>query len=74
MASWPSQKERQELSEVMQSEGFPGCIGFIDGTTIPLSQKPPVVGKRFQVFEKSLITERGLASKERCQQHIFKEN
>ncbi|KNZ63487.1 uncharacterized protein VP01_1137g4 [Puccinia sorghi] len=25
---------------IMQDEGFPGCIGFVDGKTIPLSQKP----------------------------------
>ena len=47
LASWPTQEERQELSQVMQNEGFPGCIGFVDGTTIPLSQKPPVDGNHY---------------------------
>ena len=47
LASWPTQEERRELSQVMQNEGFPGCIGFVDGTTIPLSQKPPVDGNHY---------------------------
>ncbi|KNZ63056.1 hypothetical protein VP01_11934g2 [Puccinia sorghi] len=42
LASWPTQEEQVELSQVMQGEGFPGGIGFLDGTTIPLSQKPPI--------------------------------
>ncbi|CAH7671696.1 hypothetical protein PPACK8108_LOCUS6502 [Phakopsora pachyrhizi] len=32
--------ERDESSQVMTLEGFPGYIGFIDGTAIPLHQKP----------------------------------
>ena len=28
----------------MQQEGFPGCVGFVDGTTITLSQKPALNG------------------------------
>jgi hypothetical protein len=31
----------------MQEEGFPGCVGFVDGTTIPLSQKPPIDGNHY---------------------------
>ena len=34
---WPNQERRQEISEVMKAEGFNGCVGFVDGTTIPLS-------------------------------------
>ncbi|KAF9200375.1 hypothetical protein BGZ59_003345, partial [Podila verticillata] len=37
---WPNPKRRKEIGQVMKKEGFPSCIGFIDGTTIPLSQKP----------------------------------
>lgn len=44
---WPSQAERLELSQIMQDEGFPGCIGFVDETTIPLSQKPPIDGNHY---------------------------
>lgn len=29
----------------MAAKGFKGCIGFIDGTTFPLSQKPAVDGE-----------------------------
>ena len=47
LASWPTREERVELSQVMQEEGFPGCIGFVDGTTIPLSQKPPIDGNHY---------------------------
>ncbi|KAH9456212.1 hypothetical protein Pst134EB_012415 [Puccinia striiformis f. sp. tritici] len=47
LASWPTQEERLEMSQVMQDEGFPGCVGFVDGTTIPLSQKPPVDGNHY---------------------------
>jgi len=47
LASWPTQEEQLEISHVMQTEGFPGCIGFVDGTTIPLSQKPPIDGNHY---------------------------
>ncbi|MBW0576780.1 hypothetical protein O181_116495 [Austropuccinia psidii MF-1] len=30
---------RIEISTSMELEGFPGCIGFLDGTTIPLFQR-----------------------------------
>lgn len=44
---WPDESRRTELSQVMREEGFPGCIGFIDGTTIPLSQKPAMQGAAY---------------------------
>lgn len=54
---WPNAERRKEISAVMTEEGFPGCVGFIDGTTIPLSQKPARDGqvyydrkKRYQLF------------------------
>ncbi|KAI7934703.1 hypothetical protein MJO29_015966 [Puccinia striiformis f. sp. tritici] len=47
MITWPTEAERLELSQVMQEEGFPGCVGFVDGTTIPLSQKPPKDGSHY---------------------------
>jgi hypothetical protein len=31
----------------MQEEGFPGCVGFVDGETIPLIQKPPIGGHHY---------------------------
>lgn len=43
--SWPDETRRGEIGQVMRLEGFPGCVGFIDGTTIPLSQKPAIDGE-----------------------------
>ncbi|KAF9154867.1 hypothetical protein BGX20_004581 [Mortierella sp. AD010] len=42
---WPDARRRREIRQVMSKEGFPGCVGFIDGTTIPLSQKPAIDGE-----------------------------
>lgn len=47
IVSWPTAQQRLESSQVMQEEGFPGCIGFVDGTTIPLSQKPAIDGNHY---------------------------
>jgi len=44
---WPDARRRREICEVMSLEGFPGCIGFVDGTTIPLSQKPALDGETY---------------------------
>jgi hypothetical protein len=40
LLTWRTKEEWIENSQVMQEEGFPGCVSFVDGTTIPLSQKP----------------------------------
>ncbi|KAL6574682.1 hypothetical protein OROMI_011967 [Orobanche minor] len=42
---WPSKERRREIRQVMEMEGFPGCVGFVDGTTIPLSKKPALDGE-----------------------------
>ncbi|KNZ45556.1 hypothetical protein VP01_8008g1, partial [Puccinia sorghi] len=42
LTSWPTQEERVELSQVLKEEGFTGCVVLMDGTMIPLSQKPPI--------------------------------
>ena len=47
LLKWPTSAERLEHSQVMQEEGIPGCIGFVDGTTIPLSQKPTIDGNLY---------------------------
>ncbi|MBW0494682.1 hypothetical protein O181_034397 [Austropuccinia psidii MF-1] len=44
---WPTIEQQREMSQVMQAEGFPGCIGFIDGSLIPLSQHPPNDGEAY---------------------------
>lgn len=45
--AWPDKDRREEISEVLAENGFPQCVGFVDGTTIPLHQKP---GKDGEVF------------------------
>ncbi|KAL6572926.1 hypothetical protein OROHE_002402 [Orobanche hederae] len=42
---WPTEERRIEIGQVMEAEGFPGCVGFVDGTTIPLSEKPAINGE-----------------------------
>ncbi|MBW0494510.1 hypothetical protein O181_034225 [Austropuccinia psidii MF-1] len=42
---WPDPNRRCQISEVMQHEGFKGCVGFIDETNFPLYQKPAWQGE-----------------------------
>ncbi|ETN13040.1 hypothetical protein PPTG_22447 [Phytophthora nicotianae INRA-310] len=51
--AWPSRARRREVASVMASEGFPGCVGFIDGTTLPLSQRPALDGSSYWDRKKS---------------------
>ncbi|KNE87435.1 hypothetical protein PSTG_19180 [Puccinia striiformis f. sp. tritici PST-78] len=44
---WPNRERRAEISEVLRMEGFEGCMGFVDGTTIPLFQRPGFDGETF---------------------------
>jgi hypothetical protein len=44
---WPDTERRREISGVMKAEGFEGCVGFVDGTTIPLYQRPSIDGEVF---------------------------
>ncbi|MBW0485658.1 hypothetical protein O181_025373 [Austropuccinia psidii MF-1] len=44
---WPTREQQREISQVMQAEGFAGCIGFIDGSLIPLSQHPTNNGEAY---------------------------
>ncbi|KAI7945494.1 hypothetical protein MJO29_011882 [Puccinia striiformis f. sp. tritici] len=44
---WPNESCRREISDVMKQEGFEGCIGFVDGTTIRLFQRPAIDGHVF---------------------------
>ncbi|MBW0496046.1 hypothetical protein O181_035761 [Austropuccinia psidii MF-1] len=37
---WPNEERRGVISNFMSQEGFQGCVGFVDGTTIPLFQRP----------------------------------
>ncbi|KAI7965436.1 hypothetical protein MJO29_003534 [Puccinia striiformis f. sp. tritici] len=40
LISWPTKCERIESSQVMQDKGLLGCVGFVDGTLIALTQSP----------------------------------
>ncbi|MBW0583714.1 hypothetical protein O181_123429 [Austropuccinia psidii MF-1] len=44
---WPTIEPQRKMSQVMQAEGFPGCIEFIDGSLIPLSQHTPNDGEAY---------------------------
>ena len=38
---WPDEEERQDIKRRIQRfSGFPSCLGFLDGTLIPLAEKP----------------------------------
>jgi len=45
--AWPDRRRRRELGIVMEEEGFPGCVGFVDGTGLALSQKPTLDGEAY---------------------------
>lgn len=38
--SWPNQERREALKLIMEDYGFPGCIGILDATLIPLRDRP----------------------------------
>eukprot|EP00644_Phytophthora_capsici_P003156 jgi/Phyca11/103150/e_gw1.7.639.1 len=42
---WSTKEERRNTPRRMAALGFRGCIGFIDGTTSPLAQKPSIDGE-----------------------------
>jgi hypothetical protein len=44
---WPPADRRKAILSVWQQDGFPGCVGFVDGTTIPLYQRPGLDGEVF---------------------------
>lgn len=37
---WPGPERRDYIKRKMEEEGFPGCIGIVDGTLFRLSDKP----------------------------------
>ncbi|MBW0480738.1 hypothetical protein O181_020453 [Austropuccinia psidii MF-1] len=45
--AWPTIEQQRYMYQVMKAEGFPGCIEFIDGSLIPLSQCPPNDGEAY---------------------------
>jgi hypothetical protein len=44
---WPNNDCCTEISYLMRKERFPGCVGFVDGTTIPMFQRPGFDGEVF---------------------------
>ncbi|KAL2632550.1 hypothetical protein R1flu_004029 [Riccia fluitans] len=40
LVSWPTTSKRRRISAAFVEKGFLGCVGLIDGTLIPLSQRP----------------------------------
>lgn len=44
---WPNVQERVRISDVFAAKGFPGCVGLLDGTLFPLSQKPHLHGETY---------------------------
>ncbi|MBW0519511.1 hypothetical protein O181_059226 [Austropuccinia psidii MF-1] len=44
---WPTIEQQREMRQIMQAECFRWCIGFIDGSLIPLSQCPPKDGEAY---------------------------
>jgi hypothetical protein len=43
----PGVPEGDFQGDAMQLEGFDGCVGFVDGTTFPLFQRPGMDGEVF---------------------------
>ncbi|KAI8444861.1 hypothetical protein BY996DRAFT_6519757 [Phakopsora pachyrhizi] len=52
---WPSKEEQKESSQVMQLEGFPNCVRFVDGKSLTLSQKPALDGNDFTIEVLNII-------------------
>ncbi|KAK5820658.1 hypothetical protein F5H01DRAFT_167742 [Linnemannia elongata] len=55
---WPEKEEREDHGRAMRKEGFPGCVGFIDGTTLPLFNKPGYEGPSYFDRKKSQCSNR----------------
>ncbi|MBW0471094.1 hypothetical protein O181_010809 [Austropuccinia psidii MF-1] len=49
LVKWPNEGRQSHISASMAGEGFPGCVGFLDGTTIPLFQRPGLDGEVFMI-------------------------
>ena len=45
---WPDEKERETIAKRIQVEyKFPNCVGLIDGTLLPLAEKPLLFGENY---------------------------
>ncbi|MBW0471447.1 hypothetical protein O181_011162 [Austropuccinia psidii MF-1] len=52
LVRWPKEAGQIEIGTGMGLEGFPGCIGFLDGKTIPLLQTPGLDGEVYYDHKK----------------------
>lgn len=43
---WSTKEDQKEIYQLIETENFPGFFGFVDGTTIPLSQKYKLDGNQ----------------------------
>ncbi|XP_055350814.1 uncharacterized protein LOC129597350 [Paramacrobiotus metropolitanus] len=47
-ADWPDENERRDISRrIKEKHRFPDCVGFFDGTLVPLLKKPAVQGEEY---------------------------
>ena len=55
--SWPTPEEHHEHAScaMVVSKGFAGCVGFIDGTAIPLERRPSYCGDFFLIAMESTL-------------------
>jgi hypothetical protein len=45
---WPESDKREEIKEQIKNKyGFPNCLGYIDGTLLPLETKPRHYGEEY---------------------------
>lgn len=52
MLFWPTKEEKAEIkARIKEAYGFPDCIGFIDGTLIPLYKKPNKDGMDYYSYK-----------------------
>jgi len=49
---WPSDEERQEIESETETE-LKGCVGWIDGTDIKLSEAP--IGDKDSFYDKDKV-------------------
>lgn len=46
--NWPDAADRKTIAKRIQAKyGFPNCIGFLDGTILPLEFKPSLYGEEY---------------------------
>lgn len=53
---WPREQERNDIKRRIKMEtGFPDCLGFVDGTLIPLDYKPAWDGEMFYTLSAMIV-------------------